>query len=190
MFFREFVDALGLSSRIDVRTFGSIESLQTWLELFSGKATFREKVASLAVIRDAESSPAEDAFKSVCAALTAASLPTPLKLNAYTPAPLRVGVYILPDCVLAGMLETLCLESAAEVEATSQTKLLLCVDEFIRCIDPTTSFPNPTKVRLAGYVLARGAVDTQLGRAAQQKIIEFSAPAFRPLSEFLKVLAG
>jgi hypothetical protein len=47
IFFREFVDELGLSEGVQVRTFGGIQSLQPYLELFTGKAAFKEKVTKL-----------------------------------------------------------------------------------------------------------------------------------------------
>lgn len=189
MFFREFVGDLGLRERIDVRTFGSTSALQPYLELFAAKAVFKEKVASLAIIRDAEKHPAAIAFQSICSVLSQAKLPVPAVMSNFTGAPLRVGVYVLPNCSGAGMLETLCLEAAAECEANSPTKLLPCVDGFFDCVGTATAFDNPTKARFSAYALARGVVDPQLGRAAQKRIIPCEAKVFVPLVEFLKQLS-
>jgi hypothetical protein len=190
MFFREFVQELGLRERIDVRTFGGISELQVWIELFTAKATFKEKVASLAIVRDAESEPAAIAFQSICSALSQAKLVVPTAIASFTSPPLRVGVYVLPDCNRAGILETLCLEAAAESEANAPIKFLPCVDEFFHCIETATTFDNPTKARFSAYALARGVVDPQLGRAAQKRVISCHAKVFGPLAEFLKQLAS
>jgi hypothetical protein len=192
IFFRELVEQLGLTAGINVRTFGDVakDTLQTYLEIFTQRAVFKEKVSRLAIIRDAEAITAAGAFQSVCSALISANVVAPTIIGQFTQPPLCVGVFILPDCSRPGMLETLCLEAAAECEANSQTKLLPCVDEFFRCVGTATTFDNPTKARFAAYALARGVVDPQLGRAAQKRIIPCKANVFIPLVEFLKQLAG
>lgn len=192
IFFRELVEQIGLTTHVDVRTFGDVakETLQTYLEIFTQRAVFKEKVTKLAIIRDAESNSAVGAFQSVCSALSAAKLVTPTVIGQFTQPPLCVGVFILPDCNQPGMLETLCLEAAAECEVNSPTKLLPCVDEFFRCVGTATAFDNPTKARFAAYALASGVVDPQLGRAAQKRIIPCEAKVFAPLIAFLKQLAS
>jgi len=192
IFFRELVEQLGLTARINVRTFGDVakDTLQTYLEIFTQRAVFKEKVIKLGIVRDAEANAAVGAFQSVCSALSGAKILTPSVIGQFTQSPLCVGVFILPDCNQPGMLETLCLEAAAECEANSPTKLLPCVDEFFRCVATATAFDNPTKARFAAYALARGVVDPQLGRAAQKRIIPCEAKIFGPLVEFLRQLAS
>lgn len=193
MFFRELVSACGLSGQIEVRTFGNItkENLQTRLEILSQKATFKERVSRLGIVRDAEGTAAISAFQSVQAALRGAQLPAPEAMSKLEGSPLAVGVFILPNCQDAGMLETLCLSAFAEVEATQPLGLLPCVDEFFACLDKRGKKPsNPTKARFASYALACDVVDPQLGRAAQKGAIPWHAKAFDPLKAFLKSLAG
>ena len=189
IFFRELVQHLGLRDRINVRTFGGNENLGTWIEVFTRKPIFKERVSSLAIIRDAESEAASNAFQSVCSALAGAHLATPVAMREFADAPIRVGVYVLPDCGRPGMLETLCWEAATEADANSQTKLLPCVDEFFRCVGNAPTLDNAAKARFSAYTLARGMAETQLGRAAQKGIINFDAPAFAPLVDFLRRLA-
>src|SRR5205085_1125845 len=61
IFFWEMVERVGLDNCVDVRTFGDVtkNALQTYLELFTSKAAFKEKVTKLAIIRDAETNTAE-----------------------------------------------------------------------------------------------------------------------------------
>jgi hypothetical protein len=193
MFFREMIIACGLESRIEARTFGDINknNLETWLELFCQKATFKEKVKRLGIVRDAESSTADAAFRSVQAALKTAGLHVPEWINTLTGTPLSIGVFVLPDCQNAGMLENLCLTAIAEIEGTASTRVLPCIDAFFNCLNTQGRSPdNPVKARLAGFALACDVIDPQLGRAAQQGVIPWAARAFEPLKVFLRAVAG
>ncbi len=195
MFFREMVEVMGLSSSIEVRTFGDMTSrnLRTWLEVFTQKPAFKATVRRLAIIRDAETAAASAAFESVQSTLRALNLAAPEELATFTQRPLSIGVFILPNCHESGMLESLCLEAIREASQPGGPDLLDCVDEFFSCRSkkglPTPT--NPTKARFAGYVLARDVIDPQLGRAAQTRgVIPWDAAAFTPLKAFLRELAS
>lgn len=193
MFFRELVTISGLASSIDVRTFGDIakDNLQTYLELFTQKPEFKERVHRLGIVRDAEASNAHSAFQSVQTALQGAQLPATNEMQKFEGNPLAVGVFILPTCQDAGMLESLCLAAVAEDEEGHPVGLLLCVDEFFACLDERGRKPsNPTKAQFAGYALARDVIDPQLGRAAQKGAIPWEAKVFDLLKTFLNNLAG
>jgi hypothetical protein len=193
MFFREMIKACGLTATIEARTFGDIgkENLQAYLEVFTQKAVFKERVKRIGIIRDAEGSAAVGAFQSVQAALQGAQLPVPTAMNKLEGGSLAVGVFILPNCQDAGMLESLCLSAAAEMEKAQSGGVLPCVYEFLTCLSKRGYQPtNPTKAQFAGYALARDVIDPQLGRAAQQSVIPWEAKAFEPLKAFLKSIAG
>jgi hypothetical protein len=193
MFFREMVAACELQNAIEARTFGDVskDNLQAYLEIFTQKAAFKERVKRLGIIRDAEAASAASAFSSVQAALREAGLPTPLQLNCLEGSPLRVAVFILPNCKEAGMLEDLCLTAATEVEQGLSGAVLPCIDDFFACLEKRGKRPaNPAKARFGGYALACDVVDPQLGRAAQQGAITWNAKAFEPLRAFLRLIAG
>jgi hypothetical protein len=193
MFFREMIKTCGLESSLEARTFGDItkDNLKTYLEIFTQKPAFREGVKTLGIILDAENRTAEAAFQSVQAALRGANLFAPNAMNVLEGNPLVVGVYILPDCHGVGMLESLCHTAAEEVEQAGKDGVLPCVDDLFKCTSAKGRRPtNPTKARLAGYLLAVDVIDPQLGRAAQQDKIPWSAKAFDPLKEFLRKVAG
>ncbi len=193
MFFREMIIACDLQASVEVRTFGDVnkENLQTYLEIFTQKAAFKERVKSLGIIRDAESSDANGAFQSVQAALRDAQLPVPTRIKELEGSPVGVGIFILPNCLDAGMLEDLCLTAIAETEQHESGGVLPCVDELFQCLQKIGRNPsNPAKARLAGYALARDVIDPQLGRAAQQGAIPWAANAFIPLKAFLRSIAG
>jgi hypothetical protein len=193
MFFREMIAACGLTATVEARTFGDIgkENLHTYLELFTQKAVFKERVKRVGIIRDAESSAAIGAFQSVQAALQGAQLPVPSAINKLEGSQLAVGIFILPNCQDAGMLESLCLSAVGETEATQPNGVLPCVGEFFACLNKRGWKPsNPTKAQFAGYALARDVIDPQLGRSAQQGAIPWEAKAFESLRAFLKAVAG
>ncbi|MCP5526346.1 MAG: hypothetical protein H7A47_06005 [Verrucomicrobiales bacterium] len=191
MFFREMITALDLEAALQVRTFGDIgkDNLQTYLEIFTQKAAFKERVVRLGIVRDAETNGAGPAFQSVQGALQQAHLPAPSVMAAVEGAPLAVGVFILPDCRNPGMLETLCL-SAVEGESDGAA-VRSCVEGFFACLGRLRLTPsNRTKAWLAACLLARDVLDPQLGRAAQKGVIRWEAPAFDGLKAFLGRLAG
>lgn len=193
MFFREMIAACKLQDLIEARSFGEInkDNLQTYLEIFTQKPAFKQKVRRLAIIRDAESGPAASAFQSVQSALRDGHLPVPGELNQLEGAPLSVGVFILPNCHDAGMLETLCLDAANEVEQAGSNNVFPCIDDFLACIEKQGRKPsNPAKSRFAAFALARDVIDPQLGRAAQKGVMSWTAKAFEPLKQFLQKVAG
>ena len=193
MFVREMIAAIGLQPEVEVRTFGDIskDNLQAYLEIFTQKAAFKERVKRLGIVRDAEQSDANSAFQSVQAALRDAKLPVPAQLNKIEGNPVNVAVFILPNCQDSGMLENLCLAAVTEKETSSGPALLPCVDEFFKCLASRGRTPtNPIKARFAGYALAKDVVDPQLGRAAQKGAIPWDASAFDLLKGFLRTIGG
>lgn len=67
--------------------------------------------------------------------------------------------------------------------------VLRCVSEFANCLGKADDFSDP-KRRLAAWVLAKGVLDPQLGRAAQKPgLIPWHAPAFDSLRSFVLALA-
>ena len=77
IFFREWVEALGLEGQVEVRDFGSLTVLTDFLKVFTGYKEFRESVVSVGIIRDAEDMPAESAFRFVCYSLQVVGLTCP-----------------------------------------------------------------------------------------------------------------
>src|SRR3954466_13523516 len=92
-------------------------------------------VVSLGVVRDADQTmpgqvtPAADqAYQSVCGSLRHVKLPCPAAHGQFADGPPRVGVFVVPDGIDDGMLETLCLRSA------STSAGFPCVDAYFQCL--------------------------------------------------------
>jgi hypothetical protein len=137
---------------------------------------------SIGVTRDADND-SHGAFQSVSGFLTASNLPAPASgghlsdAEAGTP---RAGIYILPDCVNAGMLEDLCLEAVSDDLATS------CVNEFLDCVVRAGRTPgNLSKARVHAWLSSQVVPDRRLGEAARAGMWPWDSPTFDALKEFL-----
>jgi hypothetical protein len=187
IFFREWVQALGLERRIEVRDYGALSQLTDFLKVFTGWKEFKESVESVAIIRDAEDKPAAAAFQSVCASLRVVGLGCPARCGSFSEGPKRTGVFVLPDCDQPGMLETLCW-SVLEADPNSKQEVA-CVTAHFQCLGAASVQPrNPNKAKVWTYLAGRGEFEPQVGRAAQAKVWGWKSPALRMLSEFLQRL--
>jgi len=187
IFFREWVEALGLKGKIEVRDFISINQLTDFLKVFTGLPAFKETVESVGIIRDAEDKPAAAAFQSVCASLRVVGLPCPATCGSFSDGLKRTGVFVLPDCDRAGMLETLCW---AVLEADPKHKQETdCVLAHLQCLArANVPVQNPHKAKVWSYLAGRGEFDPLVGRAAQANVWEWSSPALLSLAGFLRSL--
>jgi hypothetical protein len=185
IFFREWVEAMGLKAQLEVRDYLSLNDLTPFLKLFTGYKEFREIVTSVAVVRDAEANPASSAFDSVCAALNAVNLPCPDAIASFSTGSPRTGIFVLPDCRNPGMLETLCW---SVLQADSKyAQHLGCVTDYVACLRKANAeIRNEPKALVWTFLAGMGLFDPQVGRAAQAKVWEWTSPAFQPLSAFLK----
>ena len=187
IFFREWIEWLGLKAQMEVRDFLSISDLTDFLRVFTQRKEFKENVASVGIIRDAEDRPALEAFAAVCTSLRGANLPCPDTLGTVGSSTPRTGVFILPDCGQTGMLETLCwqiLEGNPELRPR-----LACVEGYLECLRRVkVDLPNEAKARVWAYLAAQGRFDPLVGRAAQAKVWDWKNAVLEPLTAFLKSL--
>jgi hypothetical protein len=186
MFFREWIEAIGLEEEIEARDFGSISNLTEYLKVFAALRDVREKVIAIGIVRDAEQDPPAAVFQSVCLSFAAAKLTPPAALNRTSDQAPRTGVFVLPDCKRAGMLETLCWEALQNDPKFAGQ--LECVAAYIDCLRPKACIRNETKARIWTYLSGFGEFEPQLGRSAQAKKWDWTNPAFADLSAFLKSL--
>jgi hypothetical protein len=192
-FFRALLDHLGLANTIEIRNYGGISELPSYLKTLPGIDGFRE-VVSLGIIRDAESN-AQDAFRAVCQALENARsrgprtqlherLSAPSSAMTKTSGVLSVSIFILPDCVSPGMLETVCLASVTDDPA------MPCVEQYFECLKggraPTPG--NISKARVQAYLSSRPKPGLLLGEAAHKGYFPWQSGVFEPIKQFLKAL--
>ncbi len=153
------------------------------------KATGSENLKSLALLRDADQS-AKNAFESVRSALKNNKLPSPMKSGEFaTDNSLKVGVFIIPDGINEGMLESLCL-STVKGEG-----IMKCIDSFMECVrelpqnDKTYKQPkNWEKARVRAFLSAMEEDTRDLGVAAQKGYWNWDSDKLKPLLNFLRNL--
>lgn len=173
-FFEALAKHLGISPKVEVRSFGGIKQLGDFLALLSSLPSYREKVKSLGIIRDAENdyTTAHDA---VFGALGQTKVDRGI-----------VKVFILPDNRSPGMIETLMLQSIAEKPHYP------CINGFLECARAQgVTFPaditlakNQAQIHLATL----NEVQMMPGFASYHKAWPLDHACFGALRDFLLAL--
>lgn len=177
-FFKALLRHLNLLSEIEIRNYGGVNDLN-YLETLKITSGF-ENVASLAIIRDAERN-ATSAFNSVCNLLRQADFDIPSGPITPTGGFPEISVFILPDCINEGALETLCLQLVQNDPA------IPCVNQFFTCIQ-NSNLPLPgnmVKAKLHTFLSSRERPHLLLGQAAHAGYWPWDHAALTPLKEFL-----
>jgi hypothetical protein len=182
LFFQVWLSRLGKTD-VEVLDFGGVSELPGKLQRIATDPLFRATGLSLAIVRDAEKD-ARGAFQSVCHSLTRYGLPPPGSPGIWTESKPSVGVFVLPDNVRPGMIETLCAESLGEnpLGETSLAHADTFLDQVSAAGHPTS---NRTKARLHATLAAWDLPDPRVGAAARAKAFDWNAAAFSPLAKFL-----
>ena len=143
-------------------------------------AMSRATLCSIGVVRDADDD-ARGAFQSVCAHLRNAGYAPPLKHAEFSDAAPAIGVFIVPDGVGRGAMETLCRQS---VEGTNAG---LCVDEYLRCLERHDAMGsrNADKSFAHAYLAAMEDPVARVGEGAKQGVWSLESPVFAALARFL-----
>ncbi len=178
-------DHLGLTD-IQIMPIGGKTQLSRNLTGLVNVAGF-PTVQSLAILRDADltapgatHTSAAQAFQSVCGSLQHVGLPCPAAHGQFAAGPPRVGIFIVPNGVDDGMLETLCLMSVASLPEFP------CVDSYFQCLQGHGAIPNnPHKARAHAWLASRPEPDRRVGEAAQAGYWPWDSDAFRDLWTFI-----
>lgn len=146
---------------------------------------FEHSVRALAIVLDAEKD-AVATFQRVRDALVAADLPTPDKAGGVVEGALRVGVFLVPDNMSSGKIETLCLRSVEGDPAW------VCLEVFFGCVrERGGAVPeNLDKAHAQAFLATRAQPDLPVGLAALEGYWDFAHPAFEPLVTFLRQVAA
>ena len=147
-------------------------------------AMSRSTLRCIAVVRDADDE-ARGAFQSVCAHIRNAGYVPPPNHAGFSDATPSIGVFIVPDGLGRGAMETLCRRS---VEGTNAAP---CVDEYLRCLERHDAMGsrNADKSFAHAYLAAMEDPVARVGEGAQQGVWSFESPAFAALARFLRDLS-
>ena len=177
-FFKALLRYLNLLSDIEIRNFGGVNDLD-FLETLRITDGF-DQVTSLAIIRDAENNAAS-AFDSVCHILRQTGFDIPHQPMTSIGSSPQISVFILPDCINEGALETLCLETVRNDLA------MPCVDQFFTCIQ-NNGLPLPgniQKANLHAFLSSRQRPHLLIGQAAHAGYWPWDHAALDSLKRFL-----
>ncbi|MEW5827906.1 MAG: DUF3226 domain-containing protein [Chloroflexota bacterium] len=182
-FFYPFIDHLNIPD-IQIQNFESVGDFRKFIGLFSKNSNFRNIVTSVGIVRDAEQTIADNAFRSICDAIVKVGLVAPSRVMEFSEAAPRIGVYILPDGTSPGMLETLLLGAVFNDPAFG------CIDSFITCVQETKNYipQPPEKAKLLAYFASRERVKPLIGYSARAGYLNFDHAVYDQLKTFIKSL--
>lgn len=144
-------------------------------------ASFKSNVASLGLVRDADSNP-EGCWSSCKSAVEGAGLVTAARPVLISDAAPRVGIFVVPSATQTGALEELCL-------ASFPANRLNCVDEYFECIGRNRHATAPSsKAKVQVYLAGLGSERRTIAVAVQAGSIDLAHAAFADLRSFLNAL--
>ena len=182
--FESLAEQIGVSG-IQTIPYGGRPKLRSLLRTLVALSGFAD-VESLAIVMDADTS-SSGSIQSICGSLASVGLPVPQgPLIQASTGNLKVTYLVLPGGTSPGMLEDVCLSSAASDPAMN------CVDAYFKCI-AATSLSGPrhnhrSKARVHTFLASRSRPGLRLGEAAEAGIWPFHSPAFDPLKRLLQVI--
>jgi len=147
-------------------------------------------VQCLGIVRDADATAhgstvrsAATALQSVWGSLAHVGLPCPSAHGQFGAGPPRVGVFIVPNGVDDGMLETLC------VTSVSSAPEFHCVDDYFQCLQGHAIISNsPHKARAHAWLASRPDPGKRVGEAAQAGYWPWDSGAFAEIWSFIRSL--
>lgn len=176
---------LGPESNIQVIPAGGKDKFPGSLQAIRSGAQTRPTFQSIGVVRDADDNP-DGAFKSVCYHLREVGYEPSALHGDFSDATPSVGVFIVPDGVECGALETICRRSVEDTEASH------CVDQYLECLEEREAIQssNLDKSFAHAYLAAMNNPMARVGEGACMGVWNFASPAFQGLSSFVRDLSS
>ena len=175
---------LDAESKVQVIDAGGKDRFPRNLKALYTAAQARPSLRAIGVVRDADDD-AVGAFRSVCDHIRNVGYEPPAVHGEFSDAAPSIGVFIVPDGVERGAIETLCRRSKEGEEVAK------CVDEYLSCLDGNEAMQstNEDKSFAHAYLAAMEDPVARVGEGAKQGVWDFESAAFAELSEFVHELA-
>lgn len=152
-------------------------------------------IKAFGVILDADDNNPMASFQKVCSILKEIKkkqiknmeFEIPKKCAIFTDSPTKVGVYIMPDCISSGMLETLCLKSVED------DPFYNCVEHFItEAINIKKDLDHLDKRKSMAFIAlkSKNGQKKSVGDAVNEDIFNINSPAFDGIKEFLRTMSS
>lgn len=148
------------------------------------------KIKTFGVMLDADDNEANSSFQKVCSFLKELqkrkikdlNFDIPKNCAEFTNSETKVGVYVMPDCLSKGMLETLCMKS---VENDS---FYDCVEDFIgKAVEIKNDLDHIDKRKVLSFIAlkAKKGQRKTVGEAVEEDIFDINSSAFDKVKKFL-----
>ena len=169
--------------KIQVIEAGGVNNFPNSLRAIKAAGQARPTLRSIGIVRDADCD-AVDAFASVCRSLNDIGYVPPSAHGQFSKADPAIGVFIVPDGVNPGAIESLCRSSRAG-DAISG-----CVEEYMKCLfeHKALQSTNADKSFAHAYLAAMNNPVSRVGEGALQGAWNFDSEAFSDLKTFLQNL--
>ena len=176
---------LDAESKVQVIDAGGKDRFPRNLKALYTAAQARPSLRSIGVVRDADDDAA-GALRSVCDHIRNAGYEPPAVHGGFSDAAPSIGIFIVPDGVEPGAIETLCRRSKEGDEVAR------CVDEYLNCLDGNEAMQatNEDKSFAHAYLAAMEDPVARVGEGAKQGVWDFESAAFGELSDFVRELAA
>ena len=176
---------LDAESKVQVIDAGGKDRFPRNLKALYTAAQARPSLRSIGVVRDADDDAA-GALRSVCDHIRNAGYEPPTVHGEFSDAAPSIGVFIVPNGVEPGAIETLCRRSKEGDEVAR------CVDEYLNCLDGNEAMQstNEDKSFAHAYLAAMEDPVARVGEGAKQGVWDFESAAFGALSDFVRELAA
>ena len=172
-------------SDIQVIDAGGRDQFPSRLKAIRVAAQTRPTLRSIGVVRDADDNP-EGAFQSVCNHLEKAEFPVPEHHASHSGGVPSVGVFVVPDGLESGAIETLCRRS---VESSDTAR---CVELYLDCLEKCSALESRSldKSFTHAYLAAARDPVARVGEGARKGAWNLDSRAFDELVDFLSVCFG
>jgi hypothetical protein len=181
LFYAEVLEVLGKQGTVFIKQFNGRADLATKLETFLTPQLLAEKQA-IGVIVDADTDARATAAS--LAELLTRLTQQPVAAGRWTDGKPRVGLFVTPDGISNGEIETLVWRAWSGDPANQAPRK--CVDGFIACMSTAGFGPHsPDKGLVSALLAVRNDDDPRLGPGARAKVFDFDRAEFSPLRQFL-----
>lgn len=181
-FYLAVLKAIGKEGMVYVQQFGGKDNLKANLENLINPLLLSEK-SHIAVIVDADES-AEGTFTSLSTRLAELTQQEIQPSGMWTNGSPRIGLFIAPDAITPGEIETLVWRAWSAVPSNGAMKGH--VEDYIaRMADAGHRAHSPDKGLLGALLAVLNDEDPRLGAGAREGVFDFATPEFRALREFL-----
>lgn len=185
LFFSRLLEHMGILT-VQAGDYGGAQNLRASLHAIKTTPGYRG-LRALALTRDADDDP-RGGFVAVRDALKDEGFPVPSGPACFTPDRPSLGVFLLPDCRSAGMLETLCIRTIEDDPG------LECARQYFGCLAARAGWKGDSlrkreKSLAHAWLASQDKPDLHPGTAAVEKYWRFDSPPMDPLKRFIGELA-